>query len=57
MLKSIHMPIVVKALCGATIGFLVGLYVANNYFGGAINYVVYLCALVGAGVGIWLLRR
>ena len=57
MLKHIRMPLVVKALCGATIGFLVGLYVANNYFGGSINYVVYLCATVGAGVGVWLLRR
>jgi hypothetical protein len=57
MLKYIRMPVVVKALCGATIGFLVGLYVANNYFGGSINYVVYLCAAVGAGVGVWLLRR
>ena len=42
MLKHIRMPVVVKALCGATIGFLVGLYVVNNYFGGTINYVVYL---------------
>ena len=57
MLKHIHMPVVVKALCGATMGFLVGLYIANNYFGGTINYVVYLCALVGAGVGIWLFKR
>lgn len=57
MLKYIRMPATVKALCGATIGFLVGLYIANNYFGGDINYVVYLCALVGAGVGMWLLRR
>ena len=51
------MPLIVKALCGATIGFLVGLYVVNNYFGGAINYVVYLCALLGGGVGIGLLKR
>ena len=51
------MPVVVKALCGATIGFLVGLYIANNFLGGAINYVVYLCALVGAIGGVWLLRR
>ena len=57
MLKYIRMPIVVKALCGATVGFLVGLHIANTYFGGTINYVVYLCALAGAGVGIWLLRR
>ncbi len=57
MLKHIRMPVIVKALCGATIGFLVGLYVTNNYFGGSINYVVYLCAAVGALVGVWLLRR
>ena len=57
MLKYIRMPVVVKALCGATIGFLVGLYVVNNYFGGAINYVVYLGALLGAIGGAWLLRR
>ncbi len=57
MLKHIHMPVIVKALCGATAGFLVGLYLVNNYFGGAINYIVYLSALVGAGAGIWLLRR
>lgn len=57
MLKRIRMPVVVKALCGATIGFLVGLYVVNNYFGGSINYVVYLCAALGAGVGAWLFRR
>lgn len=57
MLKHIHMPIVVKALCGATVGFLVGLYIVNNYLGGAINYVVYLSALVGALGGVWLLRR
>ena len=57
MLKYIRMPVTVKALCGATIGFLIGLYMANTYFGGAINYVVYLCALLGAGIGVWLLRR
>jgi hypothetical protein len=57
MLKHIRMPVIVKALCGATIGFLVGLYVVNNYFGGVINYVVYLGASLGAGVGVWLLRR
>ncbi len=57
MLKYIRMPVTVKALCGATIGFLVGLYVANNYFGGSINYVVYLGAALGGGVGVWLLRR
>lgn len=57
MLKYIRMPVVVKVLCGATIGFLVGLYVVNNYFGGAINYVVYLGALLGAIGGAWLLRR
>ena len=57
MLKHIRMPLLVKALCGATIGFLVGLYVVNNYFSGAINYVVYLCAALGAVVGVWLLRR
>ena len=57
MLKHIRMPLVVKALCGATIGFLLGLYVANNYFGGAIHYVVYLLTLGGAIGGVWLLRR
>ena len=57
MLKHIRMPMVVKALCGATIGFLVGLYAVNNYFGGVINYVVYLGAALGAVVGVWLLRR
>ncbi len=57
MLKHIRMPVVVKALCGATIGFLVALYVVNNYFGGSINYVVYLGAALGAGAGVWLLRR
>lgn len=57
MLKHIRMPVIVKALCGATIGFLVGLYVVNSYFGGVINYVVYLGAALGAVVGVWLLRR
>ena len=57
MLKHIRMPVIVKALCGATIGFLVGLYVVNNYFGGTINYVVYLGAALGAEVGVRLLRR
>lgn len=57
MLKHIRMPVVVKVLCGATIGFLVGLYVVNNYFGGVINYVVYLSAALGAVGGAWLLRR
>ena len=26
MLKRIHMPIVVKLLCGATAGYIIGLY-------------------------------
>ena len=57
MLKHIRMPLLVKALCGATIGFLVGLYIINTFFGGSINVVVYLCMGVGAVVGAWLLRR
>ena len=57
MLKHIRMPLLVKALCGATIGFLVGLYIVNTFFGGSINAAVYLCAAVGAVVGAWLLRR
>ncbi len=57
MLKYIHMPTVVKALCGATIGFLFGLYTVNTFFGGHINFVVFLCIAVGAAVGVWLLRR
>ena len=57
MLKHIRMPLLVKALCGATIGFLVGLYIANTFFGGSINLAVYLCAAVGAVMGGWLLRR
>ena len=57
MLKHIRMPIVVKMLCGGTAGLIIGLYLANNYFGGTINFVVYLCALAGAAAGAWLLRR
>lgn len=57
MLKHIRMPLLVKALCGATIGFLVGLYIANTFYGGSINVAVYLCTGAGAVVGAWLLRR
>lgn len=57
MLKKIRMPIIVKALCGATIGFLFGLYMVDTFFGGAINFLVYLCIVLGAVIGVWLLRR
>ncbi len=51
------MPVVVKALCGATIGFLVGLYLANTFAAGVINWMVYLPTALGAVAGIWWLRR
>jgi hypothetical protein len=51
------MPYLVRALCGATIGFLIGLYLVNTYFGGSLNYIVWLGVAVGAGAGIYLFRR
>ncbi len=57
MLKYINMPVVVKALCGATIGFLIGLYISTSFMDGRINLLVLLFSAVGTGIGIWLLRR
>ncbi len=57
MLKHINMPVIVKAMCGVTIGFLVGMYVSNTFFGGAIHWPIYLCVTIGGGLGIWLFRR
>lgn len=57
MLKHIHMPYLVRALCGATIGFLIALYLVNTYFGGAINYIVWIGIGLGAGAGIYFFRR
>ncbi|WKN42651.1 hypothetical protein [Tunicatimonas pelagia] len=57
MLNHIRMPYLVRALCGATIGFLVSLYIVNTYFGGSINFIVYLSVVAGAGAGIYFFRR
>lgn len=57
MLKHINMPVLVKTMCGATIGFLVGMYLVNTFFGGVINWVLFLCIVIGGGVGVWLFRR
>ncbi|MGB3586047.1 MAG: hypothetical protein WBA23_05885 [Tunicatimonas sp.] len=57
MLKEIKMPYVVRVLCGATIGFLLSLYLVNTYFGGQINYVVIIGLLLGGGAGIYFFRR
>ncbi|MEM8965039.1 MAG: hypothetical protein AAGE93_01370 [Bacteroidota bacterium] len=57
MLKHIQMPYLVRALCGATIGFLVSLYIVNTYFGGSINFVVFIGLFIGAGAGIYFFRR
>ena len=57
MLKHIRMPYVVRALCGATIGFLVALYVVDTYFGGSINFIMVLGILLGAVAGIYFFRR
>ncbi|MEM6842350.1 MAG: hypothetical protein AAF944_11235 [Bacteroidota bacterium] len=57
MLKHIRMPYLVRALCGATIGFLISLHIINNYFGGSINFVVYINLVLGALAGIYFFRR
>lgn len=57
MLKQIKMPYVVRALCGATIGFLITLYLVNTYFGGDINFIVLIGVILGGGVGVYLFRR
>lgn len=51
------MPYLVRAICGGTIGLLVGLYVVNTYYGGQINFVVLLGTLIGALAGIYFFRR
>lgn len=51
------MPYLVRALCGATIGFLISLHIINNYFGGSINFVVYINLVLGALAGIYFFRR
>ncbi|MGD1889390.1 MAG: hypothetical protein ACFB15_02120 [Cyclobacteriaceae bacterium] len=57
MLKHIHMPYLVRALCGATIGLLIALYVVNTYFGGSLNFIVWTSIVLGAAAGIYLFRR
>ncbi|MEQ9440909.1 MAG: hypothetical protein RIG62_17815 [Cyclobacteriaceae bacterium] len=57
MLKKIRMPYLVRALCGATIGFLVALYVINTFFGGHINYVALVGMILGAVAGLYFFRR
>lgn len=57
MLQHIHMPAIVRAMCGATIGFLIGMYLVNTFFAGNFNWVFYLCVVLGAAAGIWLFRR
>ena len=57
MLTKIRMPYIVRAICGATIGFLVALYIVNTFFGGYLNFVVLLGITVGAAVGVFLFRR
>jgi CBS-domain-containing membrane protein len=57
MLKQIRMPYVVRGLCGATIGFLVGLYIVNTFFGGRVNFVVLIAVVLGAAAGVYFFRR
>lgn len=56
-MQEIRMPVIVKVLCGATIGFLFGLYLTNTFFDGALNLLFYFCIAVGAVLGVWLFRR
>lgn len=56
-MKHIRMPLIVKTLCGATIGYLVGLYLVNTFYDGHNNFLVYIGVVLGAVVGIWLFRR
>jgi uncharacterized membrane protein YeaQ/YmgE (transglycosylase-associated protein family) len=51
------MPWIAKALSGATIGALVGMYVSNTFFNERAIWLVIVLALVGAVAGVWLFGR
>lgn len=57
MLKHIRMPYVVRAICGATVGFLIALYIVNTFYGGQLNFIIVIGIILGSGAGIYLFRR
>ncbi len=52
MSETSRMPWIAKALSGATIGALVGMYVSNTFFRGDAVWIIVVTGLVGAGVGV-----
>jgi len=52
MSETSRMPWIAKALSGATIGALVGMYISNTFFNGQAIWLIIVVALVGAGLGM-----
>ncbi len=51
MSETTRMPLIAKALSGATIGTLVGMYISNSFLGGKALWLVLLLAAIGAVAG------
>lgn len=57
MSETSRMPWVAKALSGATIGALVGMYVSNTFFNERAIWLIIVLAIVGAVAGVLFFGR
>jgi F0F1-type ATP synthase assembly protein I len=52
MSETSRMPWIAKALSGATIGALVGMYISNTFFNERAIWLIILLTIVGAVAGV-----
>ena len=52
MSETSRMPWIAKALSGATIGVLVGMYASNTFFNGSAIWLIIVLGAVGAVAGV-----
>jgi len=57
MSETSRMPWIAKALSGATIGALVGMYVSNTFFNAGAIWLIIVTSLVGAVAGVLFFGR
>ncbi|MEK6478283.1 hypothetical protein WJR50_12130 [Catalinimonas sp. 4WD22] len=51
MSETTRMPLIAKALSGATIGALIGLYISDTFFASNAIWLIFVLAGIGAVVG------
>ncbi|MFP4091959.1 MAG: hypothetical protein ACLFUB_14110 [Cyclobacteriaceae bacterium] len=57
MSETSRMPPLAKAISGATIGGLAGLYISDQFFGGSAWWMILLLVIVGAVLGVLFLGK